>query len=257
MLWPYLAYPLDSQINEESDVDELTSELRYLSDDEYIDTSDDPNLAASLRNGVLPQELQVLYALSLIGQGGRRFMASKCIQAIAQLEQEGHTDEQLKTVDTEATKNLSWQVYHRAMTEPLKKNSAFAFVSDLLKKVDKEREWAESLGPLFHIHLQHIKRTGDFDKILSDSLPLTPEDTLRRHQLQKIATAGCRMRLLNCEGLLSRNLTNQVIDEATSLIEFIVEILPRLWRVESNGSVLGSGTEVSGYLLSSVRWYGP
>ena len=64
---------------------------QFVSDDEDLDREEGTSVLDSLRKGILPPEIRVMYGLALIGEGGRNFLASKCLEAIEDLDQETGT----------------------------------------------------------------------------------------------------------------------------------------------------------------------
>jgi hypothetical protein len=61
----------------------------YLSDDEHLNLETSwSSLLESLRRGVLPPEVSVLYSLCLMHEGGRNYVAKACMESIVYLPKE-------------------------------------------------------------------------------------------------------------------------------------------------------------------------
>jgi hypothetical protein len=82
----------------------------------------------------------VLFGLALIGEGGRNFVAAKCIEAIDDLEQESTLWLSDGDLETQMAGDPLWYLFRRAMTEPLGRTKAYAFLADVLRKTKKEQE---------------------------------------------------------------------------------------------------------------------
>lgn len=186
----------------------------------------------------MPSEIQVLYALCLIGEGGRKFLAEKLVNEIVALAPDAGPGSDVDPIDTDCFTNPSWQLFHRAMTEPLRKTAAFAFVADLVKKVGKEREWADRLGPMFDAYLSELDECGGIDLALEDFAELPAAAVLRRNRIQKVvvATFGFRLVAIESSGTCTKGLV--------SLVEQTGELIRRGWRVAKDGSIPPALVEV-------------
>jgi hypothetical protein len=217
-----------------------------LSDESDIENDDNIGLIESLRRGALPPELRVLYGLALIGEGGRNFVAAKCIDAIDTLEQESSTWLSEGEGETEAPGNPLWQLFRRAMTEPLGRTSAYAFLADVLRKTGKEQEWAPHFSTWFRLHLGTLKSVGLSDALLRLQGRLSPYTNFRKNQLLKIILASIRFDVWTAESPERRSPINRKpldIDDATcvenvvSAISSLADAIHLVWKVEQDGSI--------------------
>lgn len=234
---------------EDSSDDDDDEPPEYLSDEEIMESN--PALVDHFCRGVLPPELQVLFALSLIGEGGKDFLASKCIDAMAELKDDTPNYIEQKVADTDAICYPAWQVYHQAMTDQLPTIPALAFIADMLKKVKKEKEWARKIGPMFQSAMKSIESTGLLDQALDAEKSKNPNTILRRTHVLKIVLAGARFRVLQCElQLLSTNDPNR---DVAACFEEVESVMCRLWNGEDGRLPSKSSVEVRARGLRSCK----
>jgi hypothetical protein len=244
---------LDSYDDNNISSDEV--DLAYLSDEEALpDDSENSPLVKSLSKGALTPELRVLYGLALIGEGGRNFIAAKCLEAIDDLQQE--TEEWFSDSESE-TKSAGepfWLLFRRAMTEELGRTGAYAFTADVLKKTNKEQEWAFHFSSVFRNHLQTLKDRGLIDKLLNLREGLTPNKNFRKNQLLKVILEACKFDIYTIDEskdikyALNRK---HYFDRATQMgialaaMASLVSVVPSVWSVEGDGVLPPICIEVS------------
>lgn len=209
-----------------------------------IEGEDSVSILKSMEAGYLPTELQVLYAMSLIGEGGSDYAASKAILAITILDDKD-TTMSVEAADIDVIQSKPWQIFRRASTEPLQKIPAFAFVADLLKRTGKETEWSATLAGLFHDQVEQMRERGTLGASLEK---VTPTDSaqmkLRRQQVLKIVLAAARLNLTNTKTLVLQESLEHAASKALNVLDQLVVILKALWNVEGDGSVPTTCIEV-------------
>jgi hypothetical protein len=224
-----------------------------LSDEEDLDNDENSELLDSLRRGALPPELRVLFGLALIGEGGRNFVAAKCIEAIDDLEQESILWLSDGDLETQMAGDPLWYLFRRAMTEPLGRTAAYAFLADVLRKTKKEQEWTVHFSPWFRRHLDTLKSVGLMEKLLRLRDDITPYANFRKNQLLKIILASSRFDIdavespdkqspVNRELIVSDD--NSRIDMAMSAINSLTSLIHLMWKVDPDGSLPSICTEV-------------
>jgi hypothetical protein len=220
-------------------------DLSYLSDEEtLLDDTEHSPLVKSLSEGALTPELRVLYGLALIGQGGRNFVAAKCLEAIDDLQQESEewfSDGESKTMHAV---DSFWLLFRRAMTEELGRTGAYAFTADVLKKTKKEREWAFHFSTLFRNHLETLKDQGLIEKLLNLREGLPPNENFRKNQLLKVILEACKFDIYTIDERKEiKHALNRrpCFDRATQMriaqdaLASIVSVVPSVWSVEVDG----------------------
>jgi hypothetical protein len=201
----------------------------------------------------LPPELRVLFGLALIGEGGRNFVAAKCIEAIDDLEQESILWLSDGDLETQMAGDPLWYLFRRAMTEPLGRTAAYAFLADVLRKTKKEQEWTVHFSPWFRRHLDTLKSVGLMEKLLRLRDDITPYANFRKNQLLKIILASSRFDIdavespdkqspVNRELIVSDD--NSRIDMAMSAINSLTSLIHLMWKVDPDGSLPSICTEV-------------
>ena len=162
----------------------------HLSDDE--DIGNNVQLLESLRKGALPAELRFLYGLALLGEGNRNFLAMNCIKSIHELEQESSLWLSDQGMKNRTLRSVHWDLFRRAMTEPLGRSSAHAFLADVLRKRNKESEWAVIFAPLFQEHLRNLQDAGLVNELMRLRDVQGSYVVFRKNQLLKIMLAASR-----------------------------------------------------------------
>lgn len=226
----------------------------FLSDDDDLDNEDSLQLIESLRKGILPPELRVLYGLALIGEGGRNFLAGKCLEAIDDLEQESISWLTSGERETEASTEPFWYLFHRAMTEPLDRTAAYAFLADVLRKAKKESEWSVHFAPWFRRHLETLTSVGLKEQLMGLRGEVSPFVNFRKNQLLKIILAAASFDLDAVETPAKRSPVNRElivthdaerVNIAISVMKSLSEIFYPMWTVDNDGSLPPVCSEVS------------
>lgn len=236
----------------------------YLSDEEMLlNETGDPPLIESLRKGALTPELNVLYGLALVGQGGRNFIAAKCLRAIEDLQQED--EEWFSSDDSKIKDDIEpfWLLFRKAMTEELYRTGAFAFVADVLKKTNKEHEWAFHFAPLFRHYVEQLKQRGLIDKLLGLTNNKDPNLNFKKNQLLKVILEACKFEMYSIEE--TKNINHALnkapafakaeqTEIAQSVLASMVGVVPLVWSVEGSGILTPTCIEVSGIeILRKIR----
>ena len=227
----------------------------YLSDEEILLDDDDEEspLVDSLRKGGLTPELRVLYGLALIGEGGRNFIAAKCLEAIDDLEQENRKWFAEGDSETSISSEPYWFLFRRAMTEQLSRTGAYAFLADILRKTNKEHEWALHFSPCFRRHIETLKRVGLINELLRSRDEITPNINFRKNQLLKVILAGCKFDIESIDESKERKRAfpkSPCLDRvaqleiAQTVLSCVESIVPSVWSIE-NGRLPPVCVEVS------------
>jgi len=196
----------------------------------------------------------VLYAVSLIGEGGRNYIASKMIESISNLPQEGQEWLGEDVIDTSVRSDPTWQMFRRVMVDPLQRTAAFAFVADVLRKTGKEEEWASCLEPMFKAHLDFLEEQGLVEKKLNTYK--TMNASLLKNQLLKTILASARIALSRAESCVRELQTTtgkrcqsqqveQAIKLASSAATTVTKVQSSSWNIGSDGSVSSKCIEVN------------
>lgn len=216
-----------------------------MSDDEVILESSDEHLLPSLKNGILPPEVRLLYALSLIGEGGRAFLAKQCINAIVLLEADDTDALITDPVDTDIVKDPLWYGFRQDLTEPLSKTAAFALAVDVLHKANREAEYADVVTPLLQRHLENLEASGQMDiALFGREAEVSKLAVPTRNRVIMLILASARMQIQYAESINSEE-KEEAAKIAFSVLDRIIPLLQKFWNVEANGSVPEFCVEVS------------
>ena len=221
---------------------------QFVSDDEDLDREEGTSVLDSLRKGILPPEIRVMYGLALIGEGGRNFLASKCLEAIEDLDQETGTWFTEGERETEISGEPRWHLFRRAMTEPLGRTAAYAFLADVLRKSRKEHEWSVHFAPWFRRHLATLASAGLKDQLIAlrEDEGLSSFVSFRKNQVLKIILAACSFDVeaveqprqktpVSREEIVTKDTDRLTIAIAT--MNALSEVLYLVWKVEEDGSL--------------------
>ena len=221
--------------DDESDDD--AADVLYLSDDDEILESSDKHLIPSLKNGILPPELRFLYSLSLIGEGGRAFLARQCIKAIEVIEGDDIDALVSDPIDTGIVKDPQWYAFREDLTMPLRKTAAFALLIDVLQKSKKEVEYADLVTPLLQQHLENLESTGQMDIALFGGETATSKLAVpTRNRVIKLVLASARMQIEHAKAIAVVQ-EKEAAESALAVLDRVTPLLQKFWKVEENGSI--------------------
>lgn len=236
----------------------------YLSDEEILlNDEEESSIIISLRKGALPPELRVLYGLALIGEGGRNFIAAKCLEIIDDLEQERIEWVTEGDNETKISPDPYWFLFRRAMTEQLSRTGAYAFLADILRKTGREYEWALHFSPYFCRHLESLNQIGLTSELLRsrESHEITPNLSFRKNQLLKVIIASCKFDLESIDESKEKKRALQrspalprtkQIELVQNVLSFVENIIPWVW--ESNSNLPPICIEIVKIVSRCIQW---
>ena len=253
---PYVSYV---QIHEDlSDDEDL--ENAYISDEEELMNND--SLLNSLRHGVLPPEISVLYALCLIQEGGRNFIAKKCMDSLAYLVQEPVSWlTENRDVDSGLSKDPSWLLFRLIATEPLGRTAAFALLADVLHKSGKEEEttWSTHFAPLFGQCLEDLKRDRMLDVLHNNATgSLFPILKYRRDMLYKIILGFGRLKIQSAKANLTRAQEkgdNELVNESVRSIWDCLKSLKEYLSIPAQKPLRGAYGSLSAVEIETLELF--
>jgi hypothetical protein len=226
-------------VDDRSDGD--ASDAPLSDEDELEESFGAPIVQQSLRRGALPPELRVLYGLSLVGVGGRNFLAAKCLESIEALEEVPLTSSTKDTVDVNQNTGSSWIDCHLAASEPLGRLAAYAFTVDVLRATNKENSMAAFLAPMFAGYYELLKGEEAVELSLKMKMgnSIALYETTYQH-VSRVVLASFRYQFYQAESLIShddRVKRTKGKELAVAIIESLFHFFPILWMVESDASV--------------------
>ena len=206
----------------------------------------------------------MLFGLALIGEGGRNYVAAKCIERIEGLEHESIEWLRSGELDSAMAGDPIWGLFQLAMTEPFGRTTAFSFVADFLRKTNKEQQWSKHFAPLFRRHLELLESTGLLNAVMELKGKLSPFVNFRKSQLLKIMVASNRFdvdRVISTDkGISFRHEESEMnstdrISLALSSMASIRNFLYLVWKVE-DGSLSPFCIDVSvGHEIFCVHYW--
>lgn len=208
--------------------DEDQSDLP-LSDDEEIEENSQLQYLESLRRGTLNAELSVYYALSLLGEGGRDYVALKSLESVKLLEQEPLDWLKSEDIDTGVTVDHMRKCFHRAATEPLGRTRALSLVVRVLGNSGKESSLGARVTDLFDTQVEMMTEHG----LVELALSLDTEDDDVRDKVSEvisIVVAAARFRRLRAESELSKEGSSSVLHLVTETCKRLGQVLHSLWQ---------------------------
>jgi hypothetical protein len=183
-----------------------------------------------MRRGVLPPDLQVMYALSLAALGGKNFVASKCLEAIRAMEQE-NVDwlSEEDTVEKDSVTH-SWLLFRQSRTGRLGRIDAFVMVANVMKAAGKEKDFVALLMQLFGDEQERLETGGLFDACHSWS-------DNKKDKIVTLITALARYKIYEVAMLAGETLLEDTRLKLLDSIELINELAPFLFTVNDDGSL--------------------
>lgn len=226
-----------SQVQSIREANSDSDSVSGFSDDEDLDCGPQEVIDA-LRMGCFPPEISVLYALCLMAEGGRDYIAIRHLQGIRHLEQESFSELAQYAIDTGVVYDARWTSFKRSRTAPLYRSAAFALVHDVLMDCERDVDLANRLTSLFDTQVKHLSDEGLLcDPFLSDN----PEAwTECRVAIDKIATAAARFHLTKAEHLIAESKSESALKLLQSTATTLTSVLSASWKVYSDGSVVSS-----------------
>ena len=250
---------MTTKINADGNVseDEGNDINGYLSDDEAFECSEGEDIVQKMKQGILPPELQFLYSLCLIGEGGSKYLAGKLFNAIKELEADQHNN-----MDTDMFPNedneTSVEIFRRTMVNPMSKSEAFAFTSDLLIKMKKELEWSDTMLPLFEEQFKELEIRGGTELLLTRQPNLSSSLSRKRNTHLKILQATLYMKFHKAQSIIDSISSCQELDGgergydnsskiAISILDIVIHFREALWSTPTSARGLDSTSiQVSG-----------
>lgn len=231
----------------------------YLSDEEQLDSeADGADLLASLRRGAFPPEVSVLYSLCLIHEGGRNFIAKKCMNSINHLEQESGAWVTEAVLSPGLSKSLSWYLCRATAMEPLGRTAAYAFVAENLHQANKEADWADHFAPMFAVFTGRLLNTGLIQALHDSQGEQTPSVQFRRGLIEKCIHAWGRLEVIRASKVYCKasTLRDEAMHAKESIIRIFILLMKYLYTsnlksplVDSDGSASESFSQVRSVTL--------
>jgi len=232
----------DGSSSEEEGVD-----VSYLSDDEELDSLiEGERLLGSMRRGVLPNEISVLFSMCLMYEGGGNFLAKKCLESIDLLPLETRSWAAASDSQLELTKDAPWYLCHTTATEPFGRTGAYAYLADTLRKEGKEAEWAGYLAPMYSTLVDDLQKQGLTDVLCGLQNVRSPSSRLRRRQILKSVHAWGRLQVVKAKEAYLKALETFSHDEARSAQLSVIQTFRRLKKFLNIWTSRGPVVEADG-----------
>lgn len=205
-----------------------------------------------------------MYALSLVGQGGKDYLAwTILLDVIPQLEVETVQAVEDDLLDTEITPDNAWVIFRRAAISPTRRTQAILLLSDLIAKIGKTEEWSRRLARLIRSHVKTLEDKNDLLALRPVQSQESHGISLIRNQHVKLILALARMYLHEAkqqqavrkttymDGKDSKAFANETLRPgklALTVIELMVRFRNVLWKNASkDGSIHPNSNEVSNF----------
>jgi hypothetical protein len=217
-----------------------------LSDDEDFECPAGKNIILMMKKGVLPPELQVLYGLSLLSEGNCAFIAVKMLSALHDLDQNTREDFDLKADNFESD-TVSLRLFRRAMVEPMSKLDAFAFAADILKKVEKEDEWAERILPIFQGYIDDIEDQEIYTLLKDTAVSKNIITSVKKGNCVKVLLSTLRMKVGTARNLSTSSDPSSLKNASAismAVVESIYLFKDALWSTTPDGNPTPDTVEV-------------
>jgi hypothetical protein len=245
----------DDEQGDDSDEDSTCAAV--LSDDDDLVNSNE-SVISSMRNGALPPELKCLYGLCLAGEGGKVFLATKCIEAVGDLPQESCSWLKNDFVDTNISTDSVWILFHEAMTQPLGRTAAYAFIADTLRSTGKEHDFSGSMMKLFRMYTDNLTRTWTAEVVFDTK---QRQNLISRHRQNKIITVlvACkRYEIDHAEKSIAVGRPENMSvkpEYLLNMVESLSKLLTVVWSVAPHGSINPTCTELIVVIARAIKLF--
>ena len=236
----------DGESDSEGSVDD------YFSDDEDLDSPSKAGAIEGMRNGVLPDELQVLVGLSLLAEGGKNYAAQRALSATARLE-----DDSTMTTTSPRGYLSEWSLFSRPLVGITTKTSFFALTASLVRRMGDDK--AKNCLDLIALFQEYVNSLGNTvsNTNVARSTPvsgdLRGEEKAKTREiflsLLKLLLIRAREESLNVEH--SNGNFEDRCKNSLALLDFVIQHEDILWdgRVHGTSStILPSDSEILGVL---------
>jgi hypothetical protein len=211
----------------------------FLSDDEEMEEERGSSFLQSMRMGVLPPQLSVLYGLCLLGEGGKDFLAYKCIKSVDSVEQENDTWK-AEPLTGLTDYNSKWISFRELSTAPLGRSALYFYIANTVCKVGKEKEMAARLAPMFAKQIQFMSESGLIAALKDEKVCIYE----KKDQARQVLAATSRYHLMMAVSSLSNSrIEEEAFIALEAAFEFILVALTTTWKVGADASV--TSTSVS------------
>lgn len=221
-----------------------------LEDDDEFDSITDESMLKSLSKGILPPEIQSLYASALIGKGGKDFIAWKILQTtVPQLEIEDLSVEEMELLDLTGVVSdpgNEWMKFQRNTVSPLRRTRMILFISDLLCKLEKNKEWnwISRLTLLLRSHLNYLDESHRLSALRSVNINESSVVAFARNDHVKLILSLAKIQLYEAEyirqsdELQTQEYKAKPAKLALNVIELMVRFRGVFWKGQKENSTI-------------------
>ena len=240
MHWAY------DHVDEDGASDSEDSMVDYFSDDEDLDSPSKAGAIEGMRNGVLPDELQVLVGISLLVEGGKNYAAQRALAAVTRLE-----DDAEMTMQLETESSSDWSSFCIPFVGVTTETSFFDLIAGLVQRMgDGKAKNCLNLIPLFQEHVEKLEREGLLEGAEISSSDCDPSGQ-EKTQFREIFLSLLKLLMIRAREESLTVLTNANVEDggknSISLLDFVIRYEEFLWdgQVRGLNSILQSDAEVS------------
>jgi len=239
-------------VDEDGASDSEDSMIDYLSDDEDLDSPSKAGAIEGMRNGVLPDELQVLVGVSLLVEGGKNYAAQRALSAIARLQDDAAMATQLETGSSS-----DWSSFCNPFGGVTSKTSFFALTAGLVYRMEDDKaKNCLNLIPLFQEYAEKIEKEGLLEGVETNASVARISDNSDSHGQGKAKYREIFLSLLKLLMIRAREeslnvLSNEKIEDgcknSMTLLDFVIRYEEVLWDGQVQGlsfSILQSDSEI-------------
>ena len=182
-------------------------------------------------------------------EGGRNYIAKKCLESIDFLQQESKSWVVASDAKFEIAKDLSWSLRHAIATEPLGRTVAYAFVADSLCGTAEEVEWAAHLTEMFTRLVEDLREHGLIDAMFDPHNSHSEVSSFRRRQIFTSIHAWGRLQVIRAKEACVRALRSSLPEEAKRAKESVIHTFKGLKKYlnicNSQGPVVAADGSMS------------
>ena len=236
----------DVDAGDESDTED--SVIDYISDDDDLESPLKAVAIDDMRNGALPDELQALCGISMIGEGGKDYVGVRALSAIASLD----TSEPVENHGGNGS-DRAWTLFSQSLAGATTKPFAVALLADIIDKMDERRQCQLlKLIEVFEDYIDYLQKGGLIDDVITaDIYSKSDARGQRKARYMKVLHALLNLNICK-EKLESSTQAQPTINAPMALLDFVVRFEDVLWTGPSpGGSITQSDVKVMQWLWLS------
>jgi hypothetical protein len=232
--------PLDGAAYDDLDAgsDGENSFVRLLSDDEDWQDMEDDRVAESMKRGALPPLVRSLYGLALLGRGGRKYVAIKCLESIKQLPQDDGTWFERTNLQEQRQgnrKESGWLCFHETYSSFSGRTPVLALTAEVVLHYPTDDDTLVRLISVFEDHDKFLASSTEVPtyQVVHSTSPIYTHRTSCVCEVSAALTLCLSKRAVLCT-VSDENSEETVAQSLALSLHRTTQLALALWKMEAN-----------------------